>query len=204
MINYGLEKYSEKNNVLNVLNYLYLCQNKEILYEKIDNGKDDNQTSFLDRLDQQFKDSKNRNKEIIDKIIEINKTLFFVNLIKDKKHKEIFGMNKVSKKVREILNYISRRNIEFLNDKKNANEENIEKLNKKIKNLKEELEEKKELKNFTEADNDINQIRRNNFEKDKESLNKSDLESKELEKRNLKFMEKTRFTKSKRANIYVF
>ena len=36
MIQKGSEKNSDKKNIMNVLNYLYLCQNKDILYEEIE------------------------------------------------------------------------------------------------------------------------------------------------------------------------
>ena len=76
MIKNGLTQNSEKDNIMNVLNYLYLCS--VFLYEKIDN------------FDISEGDNEDRNKKMIEKIIELNKTLFFVNIIKDNNHKEIF------------------------------------------------------------------------------------------------------------------
>ena len=39
MIQKGSEKKSDQKNIMNVLNYLYLCQNKDILYEEIEKKK---------------------------------------------------------------------------------------------------------------------------------------------------------------------
>ena len=156
MIKNGLTQNSEKDNIMNVLNYLYLCS--VLLYEKIDN------------FDISEGDNEDRNKKMIEKIIELNKTLFFVNIIKDNNHKEIFGMNKVINKIRQILRYTKEKNMKCLYNIINENEENINDIDTKYQQLKVDSEEKKELKDFIEFDNDINSIRRDNYDKNENSL----------------------------------
>ena len=165
MIKNGLTQNSEKDNIMNVLNYLYLCS--VLLYEKIDN------------FDISEGDNEDRNKKMIEKIIELNKTLFFVNIIKDNNHKEIFGMNKVINKIRQILRYTKEKNMKCLYNIINENEENINDIDTKYQQLKVDSEEKKELKDFIEFDNDINSIRRDNYDKNENSL-------KEIQSINLK------------------
>ena len=110
MIKKGSEKYSDKKNILNVLNYLYLCQNKDILYREIDKKSNSNsdQLSFFDKLSQDDEDIEIKNKILIDKIIELDRTLFFANLVEDDEHKEIFGMNKISRAIRKSFKYLKK------------------------------------------------------------------------------------------------
>jgi len=135
MIQKGSEKISDEKNIMNVLNYLYLCQNKDILYEEIDkkSNSDSEQLSFFDKLSQNDEDIESKNKMMIDKILELDKTLFFANLIEDDEHKEIFGMNKISRAIRKSFKYLKKRNIKFLKNKINELNTKIEdKTNKKL------------------------------------------------------------------------
>lgn len=118
---------------MNVLNYLYLCQNKDILYEEIDkkNNSDSDQLSSFDKLIQNDEDIESKNKMMIDKIIELDKTLFFANLIEDDEHKEIFGINKISRAIRKSFKYLKKRNLKFLKNKINELNTKIEDKTKK-------------------------------------------------------------------------
>ena len=133
MIQKGSEKNSDKKNIMNVLNYLYLCQNKDILYEEIEkkNNSDSDQLSFFDELSQNDEDIESKNKMMIDKIIELDKTLFFANLIEDEEHKEIFGINKISRAIRKSFKYLKKRNLKFLKNKINELNTKIEDKTKK-------------------------------------------------------------------------
>ena len=55
---------------------------------------------------------------MIEQIFEEDKTLLFVNLIEDDKHKKKFGIDKVSKQIRNAINYIKESNIKILMKKK--------------------------------------------------------------------------------------
>ena len=112
-------------NIMNTLGFLYYCQKKEIYYEEIDNDiKRDikkeafNQMNFFEKLNLIFKNYERETKieKMINIILEKDKTLLFVNLIKDNKHEEIFGMKNVSEKLREALTFIKSNNMKFIND----------------------------------------------------------------------------------------
>lgn len=71
--------------------------------------------NFFEKLNLKFKDYEREKKieEMINIVLEKDKILLFVNLIKDKEHEEIFGMKNVSKKLREALTYIKKNNMKF-------------------------------------------------------------------------------------------
>ena len=151
MIQKGSKKISDEKNIMNVLNYLYLCQNKDILYGEIDkkSNSDSEQLSFFDKLNQDYEDIESKNKMMIDKILELDKTLFFANLIEDDDHKKIFGMNKISRAIRKSFKYLKKRNLKFIKNKINELNTKIEdktnkKLNKSSKEFKECIEVDKE------------------------------------------------------------
>lgn len=145
MIEKGLEKEGSYENIINTFKYLYYCQKKDIYYEeikeKIDRDKFKKLT-FYEKLNLKFKNytREKENEEMINKFFENGETLHFVNLVKDKKHKKIFGMKNVSIKMRGILENIKKTNMKFINDnieitqmRKLELEKKIEKLKKKIK-----------------------------------------------------------------------
>ena len=113
------------------------------------NNSDSDQLSFFDELSQNDEDIESKNKMMIDKIIELDKTLFFANLIEDEEHKEIFGINKISRAIRKSFKYLKKRNLKFLKNKINELNTKIEdKTKKKLKiNL-------KDFKECIEVDNE--------------------------------------------------
>ena len=137
-----IEKGEESDkNIMNTLGFLYYCQKKEIYYEEIDNDiKRDikkeafNQMNFFEKLNLIFKNYEREDKieKMINIILEKDKTLLFVNLIKDKEHEEIFGMKNVSEKLRETLTYIKENNMKFINDNVGINKIKKKKKKKKI------------------------------------------------------------------------
>ena len=112
MIKKGLEKEKKaQKNLIDVLNYLYYCQKKDINYNEIETQIDEkkfNSLNFFEKLELKFENFKEeeRNKNMTNTIIEKDKTLFFMNLIIDQNHNKIFGMNNISKKIREALGHI--------------------------------------------------------------------------------------------------
>ena len=141
MIKIGLEKKNEKENIINVLNYLYLSVKKDISYDEIfeddteENRNKFKQMSFFEKLDLKFKDKKeeDKNSEMIETILQEDETLLFTNLIVDNNHNKIFGMEKVSKRIRKALNYIKENNLKFIDNDKKLNKERSKELEKKIK-----------------------------------------------------------------------
>ena len=141
MIKIGLEKKNEKENIINVLNYLYLSVKKDISYDEIfeddteENRNKFKQMSFFEKLDLKFKDKKeeDKNSEMIETILQEDETLIFTNLIVDNNHNKIFGMEKVSKQIRKALNYIKENNLKFINNDKKLNKERLKELEKNIK-----------------------------------------------------------------------
>ena len=97
MIKIGLEKKNEKENIINVLNYLYLSVKKDISYDEIfeddteENRNKFKQMSFFEKLDLKFKDKKeeDKNSEMIETILQEDETLLFTNLIVDNNHNKI-------------------------------------------------------------------------------------------------------------------
>ena len=179
MIKLGLEKEKkQRKNLIDVLNYLYYCQKKDINYDeiksKIDKEKFDSM-NFFEKLELKFKDYKDeeRNREMTNTIIEKDKTLFFINLIIDNNHNKKFGMNKISKKIREALGYIKLNNINFLNEEIKINQEKIKTLENEINFHKKKLEENKEIINFINNNEDINTIRLNEENETQKLLDES-------------------------------
>jgi hypothetical protein len=106
-------------------------------------------------------------------INEKDKTLFFMNLIIDQNHNKIFGMNNISKKIREALGYIKLNNINFLNEEIKINQEKIKTLENEINFHKKKLEENKEIINFINNNEDINTIRLNEENETQKLLDES-------------------------------
>ena len=191
MIKNGSKKdNNNNNNILNVLNYLYLCQKKEITFDELNYNQADitkeefNKMNLYEKLELKFKNysETEKNREMTRKIIEKNNNLIFYNLILDKSHDKNFGMDKISKKIREALTNIKFKNMIFLKEQKKYNEERITELDKKINHLYKILEENEELSNFVDQDNDVNKIRKDNFNETQSLLNES-LEEIENEKK---------------------
>ena len=107
MLQKGLKNKEEKENILNALNYMYYCIKKDILYDEMNKKVIDKQEfekmNFFEKLNLKFENYKeiHKNKEMIDTILKLDETLIFVNIKIDEEHKTLFGMNKVSKKIRE-------------------------------------------------------------------------------------------------------
>jgi hypothetical protein len=68
MIKIGLEKKKEKENIINVLNYLYLSVKKDISYSELfeddteENRNKFKKMGFFEKLDLKFKDKKEEEK----------------------------------------------------------------------------------------------------------------------------------------------
>ena len=209
MISKGLEKHSEKDNIMNILNYLYFCQKKDIKFEEIKTSIDEkefNEKNFLEKLLIKFQnvDDTNKNKEMISTIIKEDETLIFTNLMKDEDHEKIFGLDKVSKQIRKVLEYIKEDNIKFIKDKQEINKRKIKELNLKIKIIKENLKENKEIIKFINNNEIINGINSINDDEEQSLLN----EKKELENSNKDYIdllnainEKNIIKAKKNANI---
>ena len=132
--------------------YIFV-KKKDIKYEETKkdiNEKEFNDKNFLEKLLIKFKDidDTDKNKEMIATILKEDETLIFTNLIIDEEHKRIFGMNKVSKQIRKILNYIKEDNIKFIKDKQEINNQKIEELNQQIHQIREKLKENPEINTF--------------------------------------------------------
>lgn len=179
MIKKGLEKEKKaRKNLIDVLNYLYYCQKKDINYDEIETEIDKkifNSMNFFEKLELKFEKYKEeeRNEEMTNTIIQKDNTLFFVNLIIDKTHNKKFGMNKVSKKIREDLADIKNNNIQFLNEEIKINEQKIKSLEDKIKFYKKNLEENQEINSFINDNENMNLIRLNEESETKSLLDES-------------------------------
>lgn len=181
MIKNGFKKDKDNDNILNVLNYLYLCQKKEITFNELNFNNANltrevfNKMNLYEKLELKFKNytEEKKNKEMISKIIEENNNLIFANLKLDKTHDKIFGMNKISKKIREALTNIKFNNMKFLNEQKNYNEERITELDEKINDYKKFLEVNEEDSYFIDTDENVNKIRKDNFNETQSLLNES-------------------------------
>ena len=169
MIKNGLNKKNEKESIMNVLNYLYFCQKKDIDYKEIYSNTDKvdleifNKMNFYEKMKLKFNNYKEetKNKEMINKIIEEDNNLIFINLKIDKEHNEIFGMNKVSKKIREALINIKNDNIKFLNENIENNKMKKIELDNKINDLSKTLKENEGINDFFDNDDCLQAI--NNF-----------------------------------------
>ena len=190
MIKKGLEKETkERKNLIDVLNYLYYCQKKDINYNEIETQieeKEFNSMNFFEKLELKFKNYEKdvRNQKMTKTIIEKDKTLFFMNLIIDQNHNKIFGMNKISKKIREALGHIKSNNIKFLNEEIKINQDRMKTLEKKIKFHKKKLEENQEINNFIDNDENINMLRISEKNDEQKLLDESFQESQYLENMN--------------------
>ena len=179
MIQKGLEKEKkQRKNLIDVLNYLYYCQKKDINYDEIKNkiNKEEfNSMNFFEKLDLKFEGYKEekRNREMTNTIVEKDKTLFFMNLILDKSHNKKFGMDKVSKKIREALGDIKLNNIKFLNEEIKINQERIKTLENEIKFHKKNLEENQEINKFINNNEDMNLIKLSEASETQKLLNES-------------------------------
>lgn len=145
------------NNIIDPLKYLYCLQKKEISYNEI-NYKDKNEINeekfnslnFSEKFDLKFKyyNEKDKNIELVDTIIDQDKTLFFTNLKKDSNHEKIFGINKIINKIIETLEYLKKKNYQFIDNK--------------IKNIQLKIKNENHLNNNSEEDiqllKDINNI----------------------------------------------
>ena len=179
MIKIGLEKKKEKENIINVLNYLYLSVKKDISYDEIfedeteENRNKYKQMSFFEKLDLKFKgkDEEDKNSEMIETILKEDETLLFTNLIKDNNHNKIFGMDKVSKQIRKALNYIKENNLKFINTDKKLNKERRKELEKKIKEYQNNIDDYN--KDPFIIDPEYDEVRRQNRDEDIENLKMS-------------------------------
>ena len=143
MIKKGIEEEckDEKNKFINTLNYLYYCQKKEIYYNEVDQKikkKDFNKMEFYQRMELKFRDKNEEDKinEMLDTIIEKDKTVIFVNLKEDEEHANLFGMDKLCSRIIEILTDNKSINMKILNNELDNNEI-------KIYDLKEKMQKKK-------------------------------------------------------------
>ena len=146
MINKGISNKSEKNKILNGFTYLYYSIKKDISYDEIKEVKLDKkkfeEMDFFEKLELKFKNKSEveKNKEMIDTIFKKDETLIFVNLMIDDEHKKLFGMNKVSEKIREAFKFIQYNNMIFINENIQVNENKINDLNSQINKLKNDIE----------------------------------------------------------------
>ena len=196
MIKNGLNKEKEKENIINVLNYLYFCQKKDIDFKEMCSNTDNvslemfNKKNFYEKMKLKFNNFKeeDKNKEMINKIIEEDNNLIFINLKLDEEHNEIFGMNKVSKKIREVLINIKNDNMKFLNEDIKYNKIQKIELDNKINNLKKTLEENEEINGFIDNDDclqSIKNIEKYEYKETQSLLNETINELNSIEKKNL-------------------
>ena len=149
MIKKGLGKKKEKENIINVLNYLYFAVKKDFSFQEIfeddteENRNKFNQMSFFEKLDLKFKDKneEDKNEEMIETILQKDETLLFTNLIEDNNHNKIFGMEKVSKQIRKALEYIKENNLKFLDTDKELNKEKSKELKEEIKKYQNDIDD---------------------------------------------------------------
>ena len=179
MIKIGLEKKKEKENIINVLNYLYLSVKKDISYSEIfeddteENRNKFKKMNFFEKLDLKFKDKEeeDKNSEMIETILQKDETLLFTNLIVDNNHNKIFGMEKVSKQIRKALNYIKENNLKFINNDKKLNKERSKELEKKIKEYQRNIDDYNNEPYLN--DPDLNEVRRQMKDDEVDLLKKS-------------------------------
>jgi len=196
-----IEKGEESDkNIMNTLGFLYYCQKKEIYYEEIENDikkeiKEEKfkEMNFFEKLNLKFKNYEREKKidEMINIVLEKDKTLLFVNLIKDKEHEEIFGMKNVSQKLREALTYIKENNMKFINANVKINEIKENELKQKIEKLKKQINEIEDEKNNINHYIDT-EIHNHNTKEDDERrslLNTSLVELQDLEVINKDYIE---------------
>jgi len=196
-----IEKGEESDkNIMNTLGFLYYCQKKEIYYEEIENDikkeiKEEKfkEMNFFEKLNLKFKNYEREKKidEMINIVLEKDKTLLFVNLIKDKEHEEIFGMKNVSQKLREALTYIKENNMKFINANAKINEIKENELKQKIEKLKKQINEIEDEKNNINHYIDT-EIHNHNTKEDDERrslLNTSLVELQDLEVINKDYIE---------------
>ena len=185
MIQRGIEETKSDANIINQLKFLYYCQKKDFNYEEIKENIIENITkekfeelNFFEKFELKFKNTPDN--ELIDemtkKILEKDESLHFVNLIKDKDHNRIFGMEKVSKKIRDALRYIKTNNMKFINDDMKINEEQKNRLKRKIDYLKKKINENEENNINNYIDPDINTHIRKSNEEAQSLLDKSNNE----------------------------
>lgn len=179
MIKIGLEKKKEKENIINVLNYLYLSVKKDISYSEIfeddteENRNKFKKMNFFEKLDLKFKDKEeeDKNSEMIETILQKDETLLFTNLIVDNNHNKIFGMEKVSKQIRKALNYIKENNLKFINNDKKLDKERSKELEKKIKEYQRNIDDYNNEPYLN--DPDLNEVRRQMKDDEVDLLKKS-------------------------------
>ncbi len=182
MIKRGINGRESDENIIDQLKFLYYCQKKDFKYEEIKENKEKKekfeQLNFFEKFELKFKNTSND--EIIDemlkKILEKDESLLFVNLIKDNEHNRIFGMEKVSKKIREALEYIKKNNMKFINDDMKMNEEQKKKLKSRIEYLKKKINENDENNKNNYLDSELNFHNLKENEETQSLLNKSNIE----------------------------
>ena len=182
MIKRSINGRESDENIMDQLKFLYYCQKKDFKYEEIKENKEKKekfeQLNFFEKFELKFKNTSND--EIIDemlkKILEKDESLLFVNLIKDNEHNRIFGMEKVSKKIREALEYIKKNNMKFINDDMKMNEEQKKKLKSRIEYLKKKIKENEENNKYNYLDSELNSHNLKENEETQSLLNKSNIE----------------------------
>ena len=178
MVKKGLEKEckEEQSKFIYTLNYLYFCQKKDIHYNEIDNKIEEeifNSMDFYQKMELKFsgKTESEKYEEMVNTIIEKDKNLIFVNLKKEKGHKILFGMDKISTQIINVLKEMKEFNMKILDDELKHTEYNINGVNNELtknpifeedrKRLLEESEQLKGVKNdFTKLKQTINEDRR--------------------------------------------
>ena len=166
MIKEGMEKETanQENKNENTLNYLYYCQKKEIYYEEVNHSISEDQFNKMDfytRMAFKFQGKKVNeiNEEIIDTIIKKDTNLIFVNLKSDKKHKNEFGMDKVTKRIINSLLSLKSINLKILKNGKKYNDENLDDLSKSVDSLKfEPLNIERKLSGIKEINDDYQEL----------------------------------------------
>jgi GTP-binding protein EngB required for normal cell division len=194
MIQRGIEETKSDANIINQLKFLYYCQKKDFNYEEINENitkEKFEELNFFEKFELKFKNTPDN--ELIDemtkKILEKDESLLFVNLIKDKDHNRIFGMEKVSKKIRDALKYIKANNMKFINDDMKINEEQKNRLKRKIECLKKKINENEENNINNYIDPDINTHIRKSNEEAQSLLNKSNNELENIDNTDKDFKE---------------
>lgn len=142
--------FEQLSKFLHYTKFLFVCskakeENNEDIVKNIRNSftsmilKGKNETiDYLyncqinfDELGEEINESQDRaiiNKNKIKEIIKKENTLFFLNIKLDKDHNKIFGMKKISKKIRELFNSIKDNNLRYLKiqkEKKDIELQNI-------------------------------------------------------------------------------
>ena len=141
MIDKGMQNEckDEKSKIINTLNYLYYCQKKEIYKNEINpeylKEKNFNEMEFYQKLELKFKDLSEEQKydQMVNTIIEKDKYLIFVNLKKEIDHEIIFGMDKLSLQIIEVLKNIKSFNMKILSSELEKSETKINNVNQELK-----------------------------------------------------------------------